>query len=140
MLLVSHDRDFLDRTVTVTLGLDGSGKVDIVAGGYADWEAKRVKPNAARAKTAAAAPPPPPTARKKLSYKDQRDYDMLPGRIEEIEKEMTGIETELSDGSLFTRDNARFNALTEKLDKLREEKAAAEDRWLALAEEVEALR
>ena len=140
VLLVSHDRDFLDRTVTVTLGLDGSGKVDIVAGGYADWEAKRVKPNAARAKTAAAAPPPPPTARKKLSYKDQRDYDMLPGRIEEIEKEMTGIETELSDGSLFTRDNARFNALTEKLDKLREEKAAAEDRWLALAEEVEALR
>ena len=140
VLIVSHDRDFLDRTVTVTLGLDGSGKVDIVAGGYADWEAKRVKPNAARAKTAAAAPPPPPTARKKLSYKDQRDYDMLPGRIEEIEKEMTGIETELSDGSLFTRDNARFNALTEKLDKLREEKAAAEDRWLALAEEVEALR
>ena len=140
VLLVSHDRDFLDRTVTVTLGLDGSGKVDIVAGGYADWEAKRVKPNAARAKTAAAAPPPPPTARKKLSYKDQRDYDMLPGRIEEIEKEMAGIETELSDGSLFTRDNARFNALTEKLEKLREEKTAAEDRWLALAEEVEALR
>jgi len=41
VLIVSHDRDFLDRTVTVTLGLDGSGKVDIVAGGYADWEAGR---------------------------------------------------------------------------------------------------
>ncbi|MBE1526604.1 ATP-binding cassette subfamily F protein uup [Sphingopyxis sp. OAS728] len=139
VLLVSHDRDFLDRTVTVTLGLDGSGKVDIVAGGYADWEAKRVKPNAAKAKAATAAPPPPPTARKKLSYKDQRDYDLLPARIEEIEKEMASIETELSDGTLFTRDNARFTALTAKLEKLREEKAAAEDRWLALAEEVEAL-
>jgi ATP-binding cassette subfamily F protein uup len=139
VLLVSHDRDFLDRTVTVTLGLDGSGKVDIVAGGYADWEAKRVKPNAAKAKAATAAPPPPPTARKKLSYKDQRDYDLLPGRIEEIEAEMAKAETELSDGNLFTRDNARFNALTAKLDKLREEKAAAEDRWLALAEEVETL-
>ena len=52
---------------------------------------------------------------------------------------MAGIETELSDGSLFTRDNARFNALTAQLDKLRDEKAAAEDRWLALAEEVETL-
>jgi ATP-binding cassette subfamily F protein uup len=141
VLLVSHDRDFLDRTVTVTLGLDGSGKVDIVAGGYADWEAKRAKPVAARAKAASteSAPPPPPQARKKLSYKDQRDYDLLPARIEEIEAEMATIETELSDGSLFTRDHARFTALTEKLDALRAEKTAAEDRWLALAEEVEAL-
>ena len=141
VLLVSHDRDFLDRTVTVTLGLDGSGKVDIVAGGYADWEAKRSKPSSAKAKAIGAdtAPPPPPQARRKLSYKDQRDYDLLPDRIEAIEKEMAGIETELSDGSLFTRDNARFSALTAKLDALRAEKAAAEDRWLALAEEVDAL-
>jgi len=139
VLLVSHDRDFLDRTVTVTLGLDGSGKVDIVAGGYADWEAKRVKPNSVKAKASAAAAPPPPTARKKLSYKDQRDYDLLPGRIEAIEAEMAAAETELSDGTLFTRDHAKFTALTGKLEKLREEKAAAEDRWLELAEEVEAL-
>ncbi len=139
VLLVSHDRDFLDRTVTVTLGLDGSGRVDIVAGGYADWEAKRVKPNSVKARAATAAPPPPPTARKKLSYKDQRDYDLLPARIEAIEAEMAKAETELSDGNLFVRDNARFNTLTAKLDKLRAEKAAAEDRWLALAEEVEGL-
>ncbi len=141
VLLVSHDRDFLDRTVTVTLGLDGSGKVDIVAGGYADWEAKRVKPVATKAKTATGetTPPPHPQARKKLSYKDQRDYDLLPARIEAIEAEMAKIEIELSDGSLFARDNARFNALTGRLDTLRDEKAAAEDRWLTLAEEVEAL-
>ncbi|KTE38070.1 MULTISPECIES: ABC-F family ATP-binding cassette domain-containing protein [unclassified Sphingopyxis] len=140
VLLVSHDRDFLDRTVTVTLGLDGSGKVDIVAGGYADWEAKRVKPNAAKAKSASTeAPPPPAQARKKLSYKDQRDYDLLPARIDAIETEMAGIEVELSDGNLFTRDHARFTALTGKLEALRDEKAAAEDRWLELAEAVEAL-
>jgi len=141
VLLVSHDRDFLDRTVTVTLGLDGSGKVDVVAGGYADWEAKRNKPAAAKAKAEsdAATPPPPPQPRKKLSYKDQRDYDLLPGRIEAIDAEMADIETELSDGSLFTRDHARFTALTEALETLRQEKAAAEDRWLALAEEVESL-
>ncbi|HMO77056.1 MAG TPA: ABC transporter ATP-binding protein, partial [Sphingopyxis sp.] len=140
-----HDRDFLDRTVTVTLGLDGSGRVDIVAGGYADWEAKRVKPHAAKARKS-----PLPLAggvgggpvaerRKKLTYKDQRDYDLLPTRIEAIEKEMAAIESELSDGNLFTRDNARFNALTGSLDTLRAEKAAAEDRWLDLAEAVEAL-
>ena len=141
VLLVSHDRDFLDRTVTVTLGLDGSGKVDIIAGGYADWEAKRTKPVATRTRSTSteATPPPPPQARRKLSYKDQRDCDLLPARIEEIDKDMAAIETELSDGNLFTRDNARFNALTGKLDTLRDEKAAAEDRWLALAEEVEAL-
>jgi len=139
VLLVSHDRDFLDRTVTVTLGLDGSGKVDIVAGGYADWEAKRVKPTTAKEKAAPTAAPPPPTARKKLSYKDQRDYDLLPGRIEAIEAEMAAAETELSDGTLFTRDYAKFTALTGKLEKLREEKAAAEDRWLSLAEEIESL-
>ena len=140
VLLVSHDRDFLDRTVTVTLGLDGTGKVDIVAGGYADWEAKRVKPNSVKTKASTAAAPPPPTARKKLSYKDQRDYDLLPGRIEAIEAEMAAAETELSDGTLFTRDHAKFTALTGKLEKLRQEKAAAEDRWLELAEEVEALQ
>ena len=139
VLLVSHDRDFLDRTVTVTLGLDGTGKVDIVAGGYADWEAKRVKPNSVKAKASTTAAPPPPTARKKLSYKDQRDYDLLPGRIEAIEAEMAAAETELSDGTLFTRDHAKFTTLTAKLEALRAEKATAEDRWLELAEEVEAL-
>ena len=139
VLLVSHDRDFLDRTVTVTLGLDGTGKVDIVAGGYADWEAKRVKPNSIKAKASVAAAPPPPTARKKLSYKDQRDYDLLPARIEAIEADMATAETELSDGTLFTRDHAKFTALTERLDALRAEKAVAEDRWLELAEAVEAL-
>ncbi len=63
VLIVSHDRDFLDRTVTVTLGLDGSGTVDIVAGGYEDWEAKRRKPAAAGEKKPAKAdvtPPPSP--------------------------------------------------------------------------------
>src|SRR5688572_17315590 len=88
VLIVSHDRDFLDRTVTVTLGLDSSGTVDIVAGGYEDWEAKRKKPVAAgdrkpaRSAAAPSSPPPPPSRPPKLTYKDQRDYDLLPARIE----------------------------------------------------------
>ena len=143
VLIVSHDRDFLDRTVTVTLGLDGSGKVDIVAGGYADWEKQRRKPAPARvaAKPAveSAAPPPPPMPprKAKLSYKDQRDYDLLPARIEELDAAIARDEAALSDAGLYTRDPARFAALTKALEKAREEKEAAEMRWLELAEIVE---
>ena len=142
VLLVSHDRDFLDRTVTVTLGLDGSGKVDIVAGGYADWNAKRAPARAARSgrsKTPAAATGPD-QPRKKLTYKDQHDYDRLPARIDVIDREASAVEAELADGSLFTRNHARFAALTAKLDELRAEQDAAEERWLMLAEIAENLR
>jgi ATP-binding cassette subfamily F protein uup len=142
VLIVSHDRDFLDRTVTVTLGLDGSGKVDIVAGGYADWERKRTPPRDAardKPKPAAATAPSPPRAPTKLSYKDQRDYDLLPARIEEIEAAIARDEALLADPDLYTRDPKRFAALTAQIDKAREEKEAAELRWLDLAEKVEAL-
>jgi ABC transport system ATP-binding/permease protein len=140
VLIVSHDRDFLDRTVTLTLGLDGSGKVDIVAGGYADWEAKRKKPaaaaKAARTVETPSAPPPPPR-KGKLSYKDQRDYDLLPGRIEELEAAIRRDEEALHDPGLYTRDPKRFAALTEAVAKARADKEAAEERWLELAEMVE---
>ncbi len=142
VLIVSHDRDFLDRTVTVTLGLDGSGKVDIIAGGYADWEAKRqkrvapVKPAKTAAASATTAPPPPPR-KTKLSYKDQRDYDLLPKRIEELLAQIARDEAALSDPALYTRDPAKFAALTKAIDTARAEKDAAEERWLELAEQVE---
>ncbi|MFA7604080.1 MAG: ABC-F family ATP-binding cassette domain-containing protein [Novosphingobium sp.] len=140
VLIVSHDRDFLDRTVTLTLGLDGSGKVDVVAGGYADWEAKRKKPaapaKAARPATEPASPPPPPR-KGKLSYKDQRDYDLLPARIEELEAAIARDEDALHDPDLYARDPKKFAALTDAVARARAEKDAAEERWLALAEEVE---
>ena len=148
MLIVSHDRDFLDRTVTVTLGLDGSGKVDIVAGGYADWEAKRrpahkpgktAQPHAHdRATTtqqpAAAAKP---AAAPKLTYKDQRDYEILPARIAELDAAIAKGEALLSDPALYTTDPARFAALSQGIANARAEKDAAEERWLTLAELVE---
>ena len=141
VLIVSHDRDFLDRTVTVTLGLDGSGKVDIVAGGYADWEAKRKKTavpaKATAAKPAAAPPPPPPPRKGKLSYKDQRDFELLPARIEKLEAAIERDEHALHDPDLYTRDPQKFAALTTALDKARAEKEAAEERWLELAELIE---
>jgi ATP-binding cassette subfamily F protein uup len=140
VLIVSHDRDFLDRTVTITLGLDGSGKVDVVAGGYEDWERKR-RPHVHNVKVpepskAASASPRRQT---KLTYKDQRDFELLPERIDQLEAEIARDEDILSDPDLYTRDPARFAALTAAIDKARAERDAAEERWLELAEQVEAL-
>ncbi len=142
VLIVSHDRDFLDRTVTVTLGLDGSGFVDIIAGGYEDWEAKREerrKPAKKAAKEELAAPPPPPPASKsgKLSYKDQRDYEQLPARIEELEKLIANGEAALADPDLYSRDPDKFARISKSLEMARNEKDEAELRWLELAELVE---
>jgi len=141
VLIVSHDRDFLDRTVTVTLGLDGSGKVDIVAGGYEDWARRRRVQAPAQAKPKATAPTeerrPAPGA--KLSYKDQRDLDRLPAEIERLEAEIAVVEDVLHDPDLYTRDPARFAQLTDRSAKLRGEKNAAEERWLEVAEMAEAM-
>jgi ABC transport system ATP-binding/permease protein len=140
VLIVSHDRDFLDRTVTITLGLDGSGKVDVIAGGYADWVAKRSAAKTAPKKTAAKATPTAPTkSATKLSFKDQRDYDLLPARIEEIEAAITRDEALLSDSDLYTRDPAKFAALMRAIETARTEKDAAEERWLTLAEAIDGL-
>lgn len=141
VLIVSHDRDFLDRTVNLTLGLDGTGHIDMIAGGYADWEAKRKQrsaPAKAKAKAESAAPPPPAPPRKtKLSYKDQRDYDLLPGRIEELEASIARDEAAMADPDLYTRDPKKFAALSAAIEKARGDKEAAEERWLELAEQVE---
>src|SRR6476646_4914756 len=104
VLIVSHYRDFLDRTVTITLGLDGSGKVDVVAGGYEDWVRKRYQAHRAPAKAGAQARGAPKDAKsvpatsqanRKLSYKDQRDYDRLPGEIERLEASIAADEQAL---------------------------------------------
>lgn len=143
VLIVSHDRDFLDRTVTVTLGLDGSGKVDIVAGGYEDWEKQRAADAAARNRPAAAkAAPQAPAAPKpktKLSYKDQRELDLLPGEIEKLEAVIARDEAALADPDLYASNPARFDALTKAIDAARAKKEEAELRWLELAEMAEQL-
>jgi ATP-binding cassette subfamily F protein uup len=148
VLIVSHDRDFLDRTVTITLGLDGSGRVDVVAGGFEDWVRKRYEaklPSARREQprtavrqnpTAFAAPPPPS---RKLSYKDQRDYDRLPTEIERLQASVAADEQTLSDPDLYIRDPKRFAELTERIARHRADIEAAELRWLEVAEMAEAL-
>ncbi len=151
VLIVSHDRDFLDRTVTITLGLDGSGKVDIVAGGYADWEARRKAPQSgskggsgggqaggkAGAEPAQKPVPTKPAAAPRLSYKDQRDYEILPARIAELEAAIAKGEALLSDPELYAKDPQRFATISQGIANARAEKDAAEERWLMLAEMVE---
>jgi ABC transport system ATP-binding/permease protein len=151
VLIVSHDRDFLDRTVTVTLGLDGSGKVDIIAGGYADWEAKRKQGSGAgnagssgrQARSgegqegANTGIPTKPGAPVKLSYKDQRDYEILPARIEELEAAIARGEALLNDPELYAKDPQRFATISQGIANARAERDAAEERWLMLAEQVE---
>jgi ATP-binding cassette subfamily F protein uup len=139
VLIVSHDRDFLDNTVTITLGLDGSGKVDIVAGGYEDWQKRREPAAAAKASTSAKPAPAAPRIQTKLTYKDQRDYDLLPDRIHDLEAQIARDEEALHDPDLYTRDPKRFAALTAAIDKARADRDSAEERWLELAEQVEAL-
>jgi len=149
VLIVSHDRDFLDKTVTVTLGLDGSGKVDVVAGGYEDWvrkryQAQRSSPAKAGAqerkalKEAGPGPRPAP-GNKKLSFKDQRDLDRLPAEIERLEASIAADETALHDPELFTRNPKRFAELTERIARHHADVEAAELRWLEVAEMAEQL-
>ncbi|WP_419145022.1 hypothetical protein [Novosphingobium mangrovi (ex Hu et al. 2023)] len=113
----------------------------MIAGGYADWEAKRrERTSGGKAKNASteAAPPPPPKPKStKLSYKDQRDYDLLPGRIEELEAAIERDEAALADPDLYTKNPDKFAALTKAIEKAQAEKEAAEERWLELAEQVE---
>ncbi|MEL7445432.1 MAG: ABC-F family ATP-binding cassette domain-containing protein [Pseudomonadota bacterium] len=144
VLIVSHDRDFLDRTVTVTLGLDGSGKVDIVAGGYEDWEAKRRRPVGKIAKSDPKPRPTPdqtpmhsPSKSDKLSYNEQRDFELLPQRIEELEAAIAKGETILSNPHLFTQDPQRFTTISKGIENARRQKDEAEERWLEIAEKVE---
>jgi ATP-binding cassette subfamily F protein uup len=161
VLIVSHDRDFLDRTVTITLGLDGSGKVDVVAGGYEDWVRKRYEAHRSPAKAGAQgaakaardrAPGPRPSGSpqsstlqgapspgNKLSYKDQRDYDRLPGEVERLQALVADDEQALSDPDLYTRDPKRFAELTARIARHRADIEAAEVRWLEVAEMAEAL-
>jgi ATP-binding cassette subfamily F protein uup len=148
VLIVSHDRDFLDRTVTITLGLDGSGRVDIVAGGYEDWVRKRYEARRAPSKTGVQAGAAPREQKpgslssqgnRKLSYKDQRDYDRLPAEIERLQAEVSSDERALSDADLYRSDPERFGELTERIARNRAEIEAAEYRWLEVAEMAEAL-
>ncbi len=135
VLVVSHDRDFLDRVATTTWALEGDGKVGEYVGGYSDYRRQR-------AETQAASRPAPATSKvqraeaprkaAKLSYKDQREWEQIPAKLEALDAEQAKTEARLSDPKLFSRDPVAFQAATNRLQAIAAERAAAEDRWLEL--------
>jgi ATP-binding cassette subfamily F protein uup len=144
VLIVSHDRDFLDRTTTMTIGLDGTGRADIVAGGYKElealWAERAARARKAPAKAAAPTQATPSAApKRKLSFRDQHDLDRLPGEIAKLEGAIAAVEAKLADPGLYARNPADFRKLTAEADALRDRLAAAEERWLEVAEMAESL-
>ncbi|MCY4311024.1 MAG: ABC transporter ATP-binding protein, partial [Rhodospirillaceae bacterium] len=151
VLLVSHDRDFLDKTVSSTIVLEGDGHIREYAGGYTDHLSQR-KEAPSRARMLQATPakrlkssssPEPPKATTRLSYKEQRELDQLSERMTVLEREIAELEAELSDQALFTRDPGQFSESAGRLETARAELAESEDRWLILEmqrEEVKAAR
>ena len=141
VVLVSHDRAFLDRVVTMIVALDGTGKVEVSVGGWSDWVARQAPAAAATkgGRISAATPASAPRKAGKLSYKEARELAELPARIAALGKDIAARETALADPDLYAKNQARFAALTTELDSLRETLEAAELRWLELAQMEEQL-
>lgn len=145
LLLISHDRDFIDRLVTSTIVVEGNGKVQEYAGGYTDYlrqkaqedslkesENKQKKSNNSEEK------PPKPAERTKkvtkLSYKETLELEKLPAEIEKLEKEITLYEKKLADPDLFNKDPKKYNQMIQLHDIAQSEKEEKEMRWFELEE------
>ena len=147
LILVSHDRDFINRLATSTIALDGRGRAVETPGGWTDFLGQNPgffappgRTDAPERKASpAAAPPPPPRKAAKLSYKDQRRLEELEALVARLPGEIAAQEEALHDAGLYARDPAGFDRLMKALDKARATLAAAEDEWLALEEKREAL-
>ncbi|MBP3687812.1 MAG: ABC-F family ATP-binding cassette domain-containing protein [Alphaproteobacteria bacterium] len=140
ILLVSHDRDFLNKITTSMLYLKGDGSVIEHVGNYEELYEKYVKSGQKTDRKTPDAPKKEPVKEPekqsgkspRLSYKDQRLYEVLPNEISAIEKEIQTIEQTLSDPALFTADTDKFYALTEKLQSLQILKDEKETKWLEI--------
>ncbi len=140
LFVVSHDRDFLDQTVTKILAFEGGAQVDGYIGGYSDYlDAKAKKPQkkketVAPIKEIKVVEEPKVQSLKKLSYKDQYDLENLPEKIADLEGKAQKLSTKLSDPALYQSDPDLFHALTAKLTEIQKELENYEYRWLELDE------
>ena len=146
VLLVSHDRDFLDRIATTTIAMEGDGRAVAYAGGWSDYQAQRAEaaPEPVRTdkgkpgKRAAKAPPPAaaPAAKpaRKLGYREQQRLDALPGEIDRLTAEIAKLEEYLADPDLYTTAPQKFAKATEALTERQAGLDAAETEWLELEE------
>jgi ATP-binding cassette subfamily F protein uup len=147
LILVSHDRDFIDRLATSTIGLDGTGRAIETPGGWQDFISQNPGffarlPVAAFAPAKAPAAPPPrpePARAAKLSYKDQRRLSELETLITEAPGKLAALEAKLADPGLYARDPSAFQKLSHELDAVRSRLVSAEEEWLAIEVRREAL-
>lgn len=137
VLLVSHDRDFLDRVATVTVALEGGGRIVVHAGGWSDYAPKR-QLAAVESEKAVARPEVDKSKPKQkssgLSFTEKHRLEELPGVIERLEAEIAKLGGLLSDPELFSREPVKFRKATEALAERQARLSAAEDEWLALEE------
>ena len=147
LLLVSHDRDFIDRLATSTIALDGKGRIVETPGGWSDFidqnpgfldpaSSTAGRKMATTAPASVAPPPPKPT---KLTYKDQRRLEEVEALMERIPAEIAAVEADLADPNLYARDPKRFDSLMKRLGASQNQLAELENEWLALEEKRAAL-
>ena len=147
LILVSHDRDFIDRLATSTIGMNGCGQVVETPGGWTDFQSQNpgfLSPPAMPARKPVQAPPSrgtlAPAKAVKLSYKDARRLEELEELIPAMAVRTKELEAKLADGGLYARDRAAFDRIAAELDGLRRAMTSAEEEWLSLEEKREALR
>jgi ATP-binding cassette subfamily F protein uup len=134
-LLVSHDRDFLDRVVTSTLANEGNGNWVEYAGGYSDMLLQRGAGPVAtpdRVRSSSKGGTSSKSAAKKLSFKDKHALETLPADIARLNNQIQVQQRRLSDPNLYRRDPAAFKLATDTLSDAQAKLAAAEERWLEL--------
>jgi ATP-binding cassette subfamily F protein uup len=139
VLLVSHDRDFLDRCAATTIAMEGDGKATIYAGGWSDYLSQRqqddFEESVVKAKTTAPQEKPKGAAPKSgLSFTEKHRLEALPAEIARLEAEIAKLEELMSDPALFTENPVKFQKATDALVARNERLQEAEEEWLALEE------
>ena len=134
LLLVSHDREFLDNVVTSTFVLEGDGAVDVYPGGYGDYLSQRRQDRVVTEKAKPAPPPKAANAPRKLSYNEQHELAALPGKIEELEAEVAVLEEFLADATAYMSNPEKFKTCADRLPHAKAELEAAVERWAELEE------
>ncbi len=136
VLLVSHDRAFLNEVVTSTLAIEADGRIGEYDGGYDDYLCQRPEPALLAAKTSSSTDrvqnASAPEKRKKLGFKEKREMEALPGRIESLESELRELHATMADPSFYKRERTAIAQAKSRLDELEQSLAAAFERWEAL--------